>query len=193
MKIRLGRDIIKSVKKRRFEYHTPVTKPTDSEISIFERHLERAVNGKGNPKVLIIGPSPELRDLTAKRKLHTTVVADDLELIERTADLMKKRNERERWLEGNLTELPLKDNSFDVIFGDQVVSDVMPFKGEKFYGKMRGIVKNKGFSVIRSVVFSKTEESFERKVSRHFKIVEKEFGKEGIFAEHFPIYFMRPK
>jgi hypothetical protein len=58
---------------------------------------------------------------------------------------------------------------------------------------MKEILKRKGFAVIRSVIFTKTEKPFERKVSKHFRIVEREFGEEGVFAEHFPIYFMRPK
>jgi len=54
-------------------------------------------------------------------------------------------------------------------------------------------MRKQGFAVIRSVVFGKTMKPFERKISRHFRIVGKEFGKEGIFSEHFPIYYMRPK
>ncbi len=192
MKFRLGRDIITRRKKEEHEHHTPVTKPTDSEISVFERHLERVANEK-EPRIMIIGSSPELRNLTARKKLKTTVVANDLEVIERTSKLMKRRNENEQWLEGEIISLPLKKNSFDVIFGDHIISNVPPFNSEKFYKRIKEILKRKGFAVIRSVVFGETGETLERKISKYLTIVEKEFGKQGIFSEHFPIYFMRPK
>lgn len=180
-------------RKREISHHTPVTKPTDSEISVFEKHLERLINGDGNPKILIIGFSPELRNLTAKLKLRTTVVANDLDAIERTSKLIKRKNENEQWLEGEITNLPFKRNAFDVIFGDHVISNIPPFNKEGFYKRIREILKRNGFIVMRSIVFTKTEKNFERKISKHLKIVEKEFVKDGIFSEHFPIYFMRPK
>lgn len=193
MKFRFARDVIVREKKSKYEHHTPVTKPADSEISVFEKHLERIANEGRNPKILIMGSSPELRNLAARKKLNTTVVADDLDVIERTSKLMKRKNEKERWLEGDILSLPFKKKSFDVVFGDHVVSNVPPFNKENFYGRMREILKKNGFAVIRSVVFEKTEKPFEKKISKHFRIVEKEFGEEGVFAEHFPIYFMRPK
>lgn len=191
MKLRMGRDVV--VRKKEISHHTPVTKPTDPEISVFEKHLERLINGKTDPKVLIIGFSPELRNLTAKLKLKTTVVANDLDVIERTSKLMKKKNENEQWLEGDITNLPFKKNTFDVIFGDNIISNIPPFNKENFYKRVREILKRNGFIVMRSIVFTKTEKPFERKISKHLKIVEREFAKEGVFSEHFPIYFMRPK
>ncbi|MEE9323532.1 MAG: class I SAM-dependent methyltransferase [Candidatus Aenigmarchaeota archaeon] len=193
MKFRMERNTITRRKREKSHHHTPITKPADSEISVFEKHLERATNGGRYPKILIMGSSPELRNLTAKRKLRTTVVADDLEVIERTSKLMKRKNENEQWLEGDITSLPLKKNSFDVIFGDHIISNLPPFNTEKFYRRMREILKGKGFAVIRSVIFTKTEKPFEGNILKHFRIVEREFGEEGVFAEHFPIYFMRPK
>jgi len=188
----MGRDII-TRRKKTSNQQTPVTKPTYSEVSVFERLAERAVSGKGRPNVLIIGSSPELRSLTAKFGLRTTIVANDLEVIERSSKLMKKKNEMEHWFEGDIKKLPFKRNTFDIVFGDHVISNVSPFNQESFYRRMKEILKRNGLAVIRSVVFSKTERNFESKLSRHFKIVEKEFGKQGVFAEHFPIYTMRPK
>lgn len=191
MRFRLGRDIITRGKKSKQQ--TNLTKPTYSEISVFERLAERAVSGKGKPNVLIIGSSPELRSLTAKFGLRTTVVANDLEVIERTTKLMKKKNEMEHWFEGDIKKLPFKRNTFDIVFGDHVISNISPFNQESFYRRMKEVLKRNGLAVIRSVVFSKTEKNFESKLSKHFRIVEKEFGKQGVFAEHFPIYTMRPK
>ena len=193
MKFRFARDVIVRKKKAKREHHTPVTEPADSEISVFKKHLERAMNGESEPRILIIGSCPELRNLTARKKLRTTVVANDLEVIERTSKLMGRKNENEQWLEGDILSLPLKKNSFDVVFGDHVISNIPPFSKEDFFRRMGEILKRDGFAVIRSVIFTKTKKSFERKISKHFRVVEKEFGEEGVFAEHFPIYFMRPK
>jgi ubiquinone/menaquinone biosynthesis C-methylase UbiE len=174
-------------------HHTAVTKPSDPELFVFEKHLESlAKKGKG-ARILIIGSSPELRELAARKNVHATIVANDLEVIERTTKLMKKRNKEEEWLEGDIIVLPLKKKSFDMIFGDHVISNVSPFNKERFYERMREILKTDGSVVIRSLVFKKTAKPFENRVSKYFRIVEKKFAKEGIFSEYFPIYSMKPK
>jgi SAM-dependent methyltransferase len=174
-------------------HHTSMTKPCDAELNIFLRYLESAAKGVSEPRILIIGCSPELREIAAKFKARTTVVANDLEVIERTANLMKTKNKKEEWLEGDIMVLPLQKKSFDLIFSDHVLSNVSPFNKENFYGRMKEILKNEGSVVIRSVVFKKTAKTFEGKLSKYFRIIDKKFGKEGIFSEYFPIYFMKPK
>lgn len=193
MKVRKGRDMRERPKKFRSEHHTCLTEPTNSEVSVFEKHMKRASKGKKEPRILIIGSSPELRNLASKNKIRTTVVANDLEIIERTSRLIEKKNDKEEWLEGDITKLPFTKNSFDVVFGDHIISNAPPFNTDKFYNRIREILKKGGFAVMRSVVFSKTENLFEKRLSRHFRIVEKEFGKEGVFTRYFPIYHMIPR
>ncbi len=173
-------------------HHTSLTKPSVSEISIFEGHL-KSLHPKADTSVLILGSSPELRELAAKMKVKATVIANDLEVIERTAVQMKKRNKNEHWLEGTIISLPLQKNSFDVIFSDHVVASISPFNKDDFYVRMKEILKDDGFVVLRSMVLKKTEKPFENRVTKYFTIVEKKFGKEGVFSNYFPIYLMRPK
>jgi len=189
MQFGIGKTAVKEVS----HHHTSLTKPCDAELNIFLQYLENVVRGVSEPRILILGCSPELREIAAKFKAKTTVVANDLEVIERTASLMKTKNKKEEWLEGDIMVLPLQKRSFDLIFSDHVLSNVSPFNKENFYGRMKEILKKEGSVVIRSVVFRKTAKAFEGRLSRHFKIVDKKFGKEGIFSEYFPIYFMKPK
>jgi hypothetical protein len=58
---------------------------------------------------------------------------------------------------------------------------------------MKEIIKKDGIVILRSVVFKKTAKAFERKLTKYFKILRKDFGKEGLFSEYFPIYFLKPK
>jgi spermidine synthase len=174
-------------------HHTSITRPGSSELSFFEECLENLRRQRSDARILILGSSPELRELAAKMNIHTTVVANDLEVIERTSKLMSKKNKAEEWLEGDIIQLPLRKASFDMIFGDHIMSNVAPFNNEKFYERMKEILKNDGSVVIRSLVFSKTVKSFESRVSKYFNIVDKKFTKEGVFSEYFPIYSMKPK
>lgn len=192
MKLEFRRSVIPK-KADAVHHHTAVTKPSDSELFVFERHLENLAKQRKDARILIIGSSPELRELAARMNVHATVVANDLEIIERTTMLMKKKNKDEEWLEGDIIMLPLKKKSFDMIFGDHVISNVSPFNKEKFYERMREILKRDGSVVIRSLVFKKTVKPFENRVSKYFRIVEKKFAKEGVFSEYFPIYSMKPK
>jgi len=195
MRLRLGRNLVTRAKPKKVKHHhhTPITEPTSSELSVFRKHIERLAKSDREAKVLIVGPSPELRSLTARSRLRTTIIADDLEVIERTSKAMGKKSEREHWLEGRIDKLPLRKRSFDLVIGDHIVSNVFPFDKSWFYKRLNEVLKKKGSAVIRPIVFRGLEESFERKISRHFRIVEKEHGKKGAFSEYFPIYFLRPK
>ncbi len=191
MKLKLGAS--REIGSSAAVHHTVVTKPSDPELLFFRASLETLAKQRKDARVLIIGSSPELRELAARMNVHATVVANDIEVIERTTKLMRKRNKDEEWLEGDITALPLKKESYDMIFGDHVISNVSPFNKESFYERMREILKKDGSVIIRSLVFVKTAKPFERRISRHFRIVEKKFAKEGIFSEYFPIYSMKPR
>jgi len=180
------------VKADEAHHHTSLTKPSDNEISIFEDHL-KSLPRKADTSVLILGSSPELRELAARLNVKATVVANDLEVIERTTRQMKKRNKKEEWLEGDIIGLPLEKGSFDVIFSDHFVANVSPFNKDNFYDRMKEILKDDGFVVIRSMVLEKMMKPFENRLSKYFTIIEKKFGKEGVFSGYFPIYLMRPK
>ena len=174
-------------------HHTALTKPCDSEMSVFENRLKELVRQKSDARVLILGCSPELRELAARMNVRATVIANDLEVIERTGKLMKKKNKAEEWLEGDIIRLPMRKASFDMIFSDHILSNVAPFNTEKFYERMKEILKNDGSVVMRSLVFSKTAKLFESRLTKYFNIVEKKFAKTGVFADYFPIYSMKPK
>ena len=173
--------------------HTAMTRPSDGEMSFFENCFKELVRQKSDARVLILGCSPELRELAARMNIRATVIANDLEVIERTSKLMKKKNKAEEWLEGDIIKLPIKKASFDMIFSDHILSNVAPFNTAKFYERMKDILKNDGSVVMRSLVFSKTAKLFESRVTKYFNIVEKKFAKTGVFAEYFPIYSMKPK
>ncbi|MEM5871847.1 MAG: class I SAM-dependent methyltransferase [Candidatus Aenigmatarchaeota archaeon] len=174
-------------------HHTSLTKPCDTELEIFLNEVKNLVGKRNDVKILIIGSSPELRELAAKLNVKTTVVANDLEVIERTTKLMNIKNKNEEWLEGDILKLPLTKRSFDIILSDYILSNVPPYNKESFYKRIKELLKKEGYVLIRSIVFKKTAKIFESKISRHFRILEKKFGKTGIFSEYFPIYLMKPK
>jgi SAM-dependent methyltransferase len=162
-------------------------------MSVFEKHVKRIAKDRKDPRILVLGASPEIRNMTGRKNMWTTVLANDLEVIERMAKLMETKNSREEWLEGDILKLGLKQNSFDVIFSDNVISNISPYNTDRFYARIRHLLKKDGSAVMRFVVFAKTRKAFENRIKKHFRIVDKEFGKEGVFAEHFPIYHMVPK
>lgn len=194
MKLGLGRKLVRRVRKKKaMHHHTPVTEPSKSELAVFGKHAEGVAKGIKHPHALIVGASPELRDITADFEMRTTVLADNLEIIESTADVMKKRNEKERWLEGDIRSLPLRKSSFDLVMSDQIVPDSPPFDKGPFYKRIRDLVKKRGRVILRPVMVGGTEKKFEKMISRYFRIGGKEFGREGIFSRHFPIYLLKRK
>lgn len=174
-------------------HQTPLTRPEQKEISVFSNHVKKIAGKKGKPKALVIGPSPEMRDVLSSHGIMSTVIAEDLEAIESAAEYMNESHKNENWLEGSIFGLPLNKSTFDIVLGDHIISDARPYNSKKFYGRLRKLLKKRGFAVLRSIVFGRNKKAHEKRIAEHFRIIEKEFGREGVFASHFPIYFMRPK
>lgn len=194
--MKLGLGIIKNRiagSKADRHHHTHITRPESGELSFFGECMKNLRERNKNARILIIGSSPELRGMAAKMKIHVTVAANDLEVIERASRHMDVKNKSEEWLEGDIMRLPLRKAGFDMVLGDHIMSNAAPFNDEKFYGHMKEILKSGGSAVIRSIIINKSVKPFEKCISRHFDIVEKKFAKEGTFSEYFPIYSLKPK
>lgn len=104
---------------KRWPQVTSPWRPSAGDIAIYEKFG----GPKLSQKVLVLGSTPELRDLVSKYSSeHSPVVADaslDM-LLAGTALLEKASPDREVWFKSDWNDLPLKEHQFDLILGDMV-------------------------------------------------------------------------
>ena len=127
-------------------------RPSPRNILDYEKLFQSTIKKRKNPKILILGATPELRDLLNKFKKAEVCICDiNIEMILAMTELMKKKKavEREIWMKANWKDMPLKKDYYDVILGDYITS-AFPLKDHaELFNKLRSVLNKNGCFVSR--------------------------------------------
>jgi len=134
---------------------TPPWHPSVDNITLYKKLLDRTIKGVENPKILILGATPEIRDMLADYKNIEVVLADiTMEMILAMNELVKKENfSNEIWVKSDWLKMPLEKDYFDIIFGDYVISQLPEELTNTFLSKIKSLLKTNGRFVPRAVFF----------------------------------------
>ncbi len=132
----------------RWEKITSPGRPSYKEIKIYEAFL-KSVLKKRDSNVLVIGATPEIRDMLAKYDVEVTLIDINHEMILAMSHLMKKKNNKENWLKANWLHAPLAKNYFNAVIGDFVIGNLSPENHEKFLKNVSEWLKKDGIFVTR--------------------------------------------
>jgi len=123
-------------------------RPSKGDCEIYQDYLGRK---KGIERVLILGSTPEVRDLVAKLPKTKIYVADfshqmlsGMLKFTRHADPTK-----EIWIKDDWLSLFLPERSFDVIIGDLVLQQISPENERAFLKKVNSLLKKDGIFMSR--------------------------------------------
>lgn len=100
---------------------------------------------------MILGATPQFRDLAHHQKASVTCVDISLEMILAMIRLMKYKGEttKECWVKANWLTMPLAQNYFDFVLGDLVISNIPLKLQPKFLIKIKEILKPGGYFLTR--------------------------------------------
>ena len=128
----------------------PTYRPSKIEIELFEKFLKKVLKemGRKDFKVLVLGATPEVRDLLAKYRLDATLLDANKIMFKAMSQLIKKKNPRERFVRGNWLKMPLKNSSFDLVISDHPTSSIEYKNADKFFSEIQRILKPQGFFII---------------------------------------------
>ena len=130
----------------------PPVRPSKEDLSFYAQTVqerpEKAI------KVLILGSTPELREIIAVRGYtHNKVYIADLSYRHLIEDAVLGEHidtDKENWLKENWLELPFTENYFDIILGDLVLQQMRPEQERAFLGCMQRILKKEGIFITRA-------------------------------------------
>lgn len=146
---------------RKWQKITSPGRPTPAEISIYKDFAK--LNLRKGCRVLVLGATPEIRDMLAKyRNVQIILVDINLDMILAMTSLMRQKRvaEKEIWIRSNWLSAPLPKNYFDVIYGDFVLGN-MPFKLQaQFLNNIRNWLKPNGYFITRCEGFSSHYKTF---------------------------------
>ncbi len=130
----------------------PPIRPSKMEIKNYEQFLPLAIKKRKKLKILILGATPELRDLAHKYQAEVTVVDINWQMIMAMRELMKYKNKPEIWVKSGWTAVPLADNYYDVILGDGVVGNISQNDSRQWWQHLNEFLKNGGYFITRIFV-----------------------------------------
>lgn len=128
--------------------YAPPVRPSKGEIKKIESFIRKRPEAK---QALILGATPELRDLVHKLKLEVTIVDLNLDMIMAMMEHMrfKKKCESEIWVRASWLDMPLKENHWDFVLGDFVICN-LPFKLQiDLYQKVASLLIPDGYFITR--------------------------------------------
>lgn len=139
--------------------YTAPGRPNSSEIAIYKKCVRQAIKGKKNPRALVLGATPELRDLLAELKIETFLCDMSIEMMLAMSEIIAKaKSEKEVWIKAPWEQNPMPDKSLDVIIGDLAIGNVPWALKNKFITKQYQLLKPGGHFIHR--IFFQPEHFF---------------------------------
>ncbi len=145
-------------------YKSP-SRPSRSEIKIYEKCFRKLPIGS---KVLIIGSTPEIRDIAAKYRMNVTICDWSEDICKALKFLMKRSNAPEILHKQDWREMGF-DQSFDMIIGD-CATTVVPYADlDTVLRNMEKSLKPSGIAVQRIWVRHKDQKYSLKSIEKIFE------------------------
>jgi len=141
-------------------YFTPPSRISDGELKKYKQWLE-VLNPERKPlNALVLGATPELRDILYELGYKTSIIDINLEMILAMNSVMKTENPIETIIKSNWLDNPLQSDYFDVVLGDAVLPNI-PWSDRKHLLlevkrtlKKGGVFLNRSFCMPKKKPFS---------------------------------------
>lgn len=123
-------------------------KPGSEEIDLYKAVTTIELNEKDGAKAVIMGSTPELRDMCYDfgNKLESVACVDVTEdMYQAMSRLIKTKNPKEKFIHGNWLDLKdfFEPKSIDIIYGDHIVSNVGG-KEKDLFDNIKTVMKDDG-------------------------------------------------
>ncbi|PIN85987.1 hypothetical protein COV19_07255 [Candidatus Woesearchaeota archaeon CG10_big_fil_rev_8_21_14_0_10_44_13] len=142
----------KGFAKRWDEYYTAPGRPTRDEVRIFLNYIKKsgklAKGKKSKIKVLVLGATPELRDMLARIKADVSLIDVSKYMIREMTKLRKTRSKEHRFT-GNWLKMPFSGGYFDIVVGDLAQGNIPKNKKDIFLAEISRVLKKEGYFIHR--------------------------------------------
>ncbi len=128
------------------------TKPSKEEIETYADFVD--LKKITAPRFLVLGSTPELRNLALSYPESLVAVADiDIEMLVSQAKLVEKDTSKEIWIKSDWLNAPIKEDFFDVILGDFTFENLDFEKHKIYFENIKKWLKKDGEYIGRIALF----------------------------------------
>jgi len=133
----------------------PPSRPSSGDICIYARFLQQEIRARKPYKILILGSTPELRDLASKycllgHDLKIFILDINPEMIKAMDTLVEIGNKQEKKVIGDWLKMPFKNQSFDLVLGDEIMINVKEEKRDELLKEVFRVIKPNGAFILRA-------------------------------------------
>ncbi len=164
----------KEFAKRWEKYYTPPGRPSKEAIKYYIKFAKLATKNLKTKRALVLGSTPELRDLLFELNFEVTIIDVNMEMILAMSELTKHKNPDEVIVRASWTEMPLDSDYYDIVLGDIVLSNIPEKKQEQFLKEIRRVLKKKGYWITKIEVIPNdwVVEKFDVRLKQYEKLPE---------------------
>lgn len=133
---------------------TSPSRPSLGDVQIYGKFVQQIIRGNRRYRVLVLGPTPELRNLILKLGLFKKI---DLYLLDMNSAMIYAMNSfleldavKERRILGDWLNMPIKDQFFDVVLGDEILINVAEKDRDRLLQQIYRVLKPGGAFITRA-------------------------------------------
>ncbi|MFH1769926.1 MAG: class I SAM-dependent methyltransferase [archaeon] len=157
-------------------------RPSPEEMVVFDNLMSK----HEGQSLLILGSTPEFRDLGAKHNLKVTCADINPDMLEGMKQLVKHKNKDENLVKCNWLKMPFEDNTFDIVFAEQSANIIEAEFFDAFFKEVSRVLKKGGFFINKMLVpCSRDEkdilEQFRKERKDIFYLYDHLYHAEGVF------------
>lgn len=131
-------------------------KPSKGEIKLWEQMLKRVLRNNKKPKVLVLGATPEFRDLFARYPMVKVFLADiSKEMKQGMDELLKSKPKNEKFVKTDWRKMPFANEYFDIAIGDTPHHNIKKTTYPAFFKEIKRVLKPGGYLLLSSWFFGK--------------------------------------
>lgn len=123
-------------------------RPSRQEVKIFEKLFCQVTKNKPS-NALILGSTPELRDIVLKNKSEVTAVDISLDALIKLRYLMKQNWENEILIRDNWLHMPIKSNYYKIVLGDLILANLFLKDWDNLLIRLREVISKGGYFILR--------------------------------------------
>ncbi len=125
-------------------------------MEVYGEAVKEVKDNINKPRVLILGATPETRDLVLDNQMNLAILDQNKEIINKMTLLMKNKNSGlEKAVTGSWLKMPFTDNSFDLVLGDGVSNNIEYDKQNDFFNEIKRVLKKGGIMLLREGALKK--------------------------------------
>lgn len=146
---------------RNFSRRNDIIAPSQAELKFYRKYLKIIKRQVKNPKLLVLGATPEIRDLGLSLGFEVFAIDINFEMIKLANNFLKiKKRDKEILIKADWLKIPFAPDIFDVTIGDISLNNLALKDIPVMLQKLYNWTNPRGYCIVRNFVIPDENKDF---------------------------------